>query len=109
VRTGFSGILIKPKAETNRSRHYSLKRLEDDTIEPTESDLGLSADLDEGTVFSQRGGPNNNELPKIYEAPVIKKEYPRKDMMIKVPIRNNYPSNHQEYSPRIDVLTAEEA
>lgn len=110
VRTGFSGIVVKKKPETNEpARHYSLKRLEEDTIEPTESEVGLSADLDEGTVFSQRGRASKDEQPKIYEAPVIKKEYPRKDLMVKVPQRNNYPSNHQEYSPKIDVLTAEEA
>ena len=75
VRTGFSGIVVKPKPQENQSKHYSLKRLEEETIEPTESDLGVSADLDEGTVFSQRGGASKDELPKIYEAPVVKKEY----------------------------------
>lgn len=58
VRTGFSGIMVmkKPKGRNqglNRSTHSSLQRLEVDTIEPTESEVGLSADLDEGTVFSQ--------------------------------------------------------
>ena len=72
-------MLSKPKPQENQPKHYSLKRLEEDTIEPTESDLGHSADLDEGTVFSQRK-KSNKSLPKIYEAPVIKKDINRRDI-----------------------------
>ena len=60
----------------NRSTHSSLKKLEDETIEPTESEIGISADLDEGTVFSQRGRNSKQEQPAIYEAPILKKERP---------------------------------
>ena len=80
VRTGFSGIVVKPQSQEKQPRHYSLKRLEEDTIEPTESDLGHSADLDEGTVFTQRKKSRDKSLPKIYEAPVIKKDVNRRDI-----------------------------
>lgn len=109
VRTGFSGVVVKTPSGATLSANESLKALEQDTIEPTESEVGVSADLDEGTVFSSRRLTSKEDQPKIYEAPIVRKESPIQDPEPRSPVHRSYPSNHQEYSPRIDVITAEEA
>lgn len=109
MRTGFSGVVLKTPSGATLQANDTLKALEQDTIEPTESEVGVSADLDEGTVFSSRRLTSKDDQPKIYEAPIVRKELPIKDPEPRQPVHSSYPSNHQEYSPRIDVITAEEA
>ena len=99
VTTGFSGVVIKtPDGQTRLTRTRPV--LEQDTPEPTESEVGLSADLDEGTVFSSgRPATQQEDEPKIYEAPIMRKERPIKGSRPQEPMYSSYPSNHQEHSP----------